>query len=93
MTGKVCAQCEREMYAEKNGVVLVEYMNQEDEQRPYKLWQADLWKCAECGFEAVLGIAHHAFAEHWQEKFPDLLQHSLKQHRVIKCFEREPRPI
>lgn len=87
MTGKVCVQCEREMHPDTNSVVVVEWAGE----TPYKLWQADIWKCAGCGIEAVLGFANNPFAEHWQEKFEGLLKHAREKHRIINCYERQER--
>jgi hypothetical protein len=41
----VCAKCSRAMRPKKNGAAFTEMA----EDRPYKLWMADLWECQDCG--------------------------------------------
>ena len=41
----VCATCNRAMRQKKNGTSFVELA----QDRPYKVWMADLWECQDCG--------------------------------------------
>jgi hypothetical protein len=36
---------------------------------PYKLWDADLYECVECGVEIIAGFASHPLAEHYEEHY------------------------
>ena len=45
----VCAKCNRAMRPKKNGTAFVEMA----EDRPYKLWMADLWECQDCGSQIL----------------------------------------
>lgn len=62
----VCAKCNRAMRPKKNGVAFIEMA----EDRPYKLWSADLWECQDC-LAQVLYTApmQQPIAEHYQEQF------------------------
>ncbi len=31
--------------------------------KPYRVWNSDLWECAKCGNQIVVGHAHKPFAE------------------------------
>lgn len=58
--------CGRFMRPKKNSVT-VEELTETGE--PYKLWDADLWKCVECGVEVISGFARQPFAEHYQPDY------------------------
>ena len=62
MPKMVCVQCQRELTPLKNGVIVVEMMWSGSVPSPYKLWAADLWKCAKCDTRIVAGFAEHPFA-------------------------------
>ena len=55
--------CGRFMQVKKNSVIVEELL---EDGSPYKLWDADLWECEECGVEIIAGFAHEPLAEHWQ---------------------------
>ena len=65
----VCVKCECEMRPEQNGVGLLDYFNPSDSDtpQPYRIWDADLWKCPKCGFEIVTGFGQRPIAEHYQQ--------------------------
>ncbi len=56
----VCVKCRVDMRPEMNGVGLLDMAAF----GPYKVWDADLWKCPECGVEVVVGAGQHAIAHH-----------------------------
>ena len=62
MPKSVCVKCEVELKPEYTGVIVAEMMHNNTE--IYKLWEADLWKCPECGLEVVLGFGSMPFMEH-----------------------------
>lgn len=62
----VCAKCNRAMRPKKNGTSFVEMA----QDRPYKLWMADLWECQDCGAQILYTApTQHAVAEHYQPDF------------------------
>ena len=62
----VCVACNRFMRIEKNGVTVEELM---DDGSPYKLWDADKYKCPSCGHEVISGFGRQPIAEHYQENY------------------------
>ena len=64
----VLCGCGRFMVVKKNSVTVEELL---EDQAPYKLWDADLWACPECGVEVITGFAAQPFAEHWQPTYAD----------------------
>jgi hypothetical protein len=58
--------CGRFMRVKKNSVTVEELM---EDQRPYKLWDADLWECPECGVEVIAGFGQGPIAEHYQPTY------------------------
>jgi len=64
--GYACANCKTMLRPRKNDVCVHVTMN---DGRPYQLWQADLWECPDCGWQAVLGYGQSAWAEHYQPDF------------------------
>lgn len=64
--GVVCG-CGRIMFPKKNSVTVEELL---ENGRPYKLWDADLYACEDCGVEVITGFGRGPIAEHWQ---PDYL--------------------
>lgn len=71
MPKQICVKCSVEFKIEKNSVMVVEMFS--DPPQPYKIWSADMWKCPTCGAEIIAGFGHQAVAEHFQEKFDDVL--------------------
>ena len=77
----VCVKCRRFFKPAKTGVSVMEQMpcgndappgNTEPENwKPYKLWQADLYRCDGCGHEVITGFAQLPSAEHYQPEFKD----------------------
>jgi len=64
-----CVDCECDFKPEKNGVYLLEMADF----GPYKLWNADLWKCPSCGREIISGYGKTPVASHHEEDFYTLL--------------------
>ena len=62
----VCAKCNRAMRPKKNGVAFVELADD----KPYKLWDADLWECQDCGAQVLYTAPLQSpMAEHFQPGF------------------------
>ena len=66
----LCWKCGLELRPEKNGVVVVEMATF----GPGALWQADLWKCPECGTQVIAGLARDPMTEHYKPDFADELR-------------------
>ena len=62
----VCVECQKEYRVKKAGIYLLETAGQE--QRPYKLWMADLLYCPTCGHEIVARLADNPLARDHQEE-------------------------
>ena len=79
----VCVGCEVEMKPEKNGVGVLDMA----EFGPYKIWDADLYKCPECGCEVIVGFAHFAIAEHHEGNFESAVQAYRDKERLYKSTQ------
>jgi len=75
----ICVSCQVEYRPEKNGVRVCEYASF----GPYKIYQADLWKCPKCDHLIIHGYGRNPEAEHFQDHFKELLAH-VDYH----CYER-----
>ena len=62
----VLCGCGRFMRVKQNSVTVEELL---EDGAPYKLWDADLWECPECGVEIVTGFACEPLAEHYQPDY------------------------
>lgn len=62
----VLCGCGRFMAVKKNGVTVEELL---EDGGPYKLWDADLYECPECGIEVFTGFAKQPLAEHYQPTY------------------------
>lgn len=62
-SSNVLCGCGRFMRVKKNSVTVEEQL---EDGAPYKLFDADLFECVECGVEVISGFAREPFAEHWQ---------------------------
>ena len=86
MPKSVCVNCEVELKPEHNGVIVAEMMNHNT--KIYKLWEADLWKCPDCGLKVVLGFASMPFMEHHEGDIDaKLLEMKENGRRIIYDFE------
>ena len=66
----ICANCEIEYRPEKNGIRVCEHASF----GPYKIWQADLWKCPKCEHLLISGFGFNAESEHYMDGFKELLK-------------------
>lgn len=60
--------CGRFMRPKQNSVTVEELM---EDGRPYKLWDADLYECVECGVEVISGFGAGPLAEHYQPDYAE----------------------
>jgi len=82
-TGKACVTCQTYLATRKNGIVVLETL---DDGRPYKVWQADLLECPDCGFQIITGYGQRPMAEHYQAGFDSELQRV--EYTIIGCPKR-----
>ena len=61
----VCTRCCCELHPEKNGVGVLDT----NDNGPYELFDADLWKCPKCGIEVVGGFGCGPISAHYQPDF------------------------
>ena len=71
MTKLVCVSCETELRPQDNGTIVIETASF----GPYKVWNADTWKCPYCGIEIVAGFGNAPMREdHWKDDFAEWLE-------------------
>ncbi len=66
----VCVACLKFMRCERNDVTVEETMQPPDPAQPhvsYRLWQADLWKCEDCGHQVITGFGRGPSSEMHQQ--------------------------
>ena len=63
--GKVCARCQVELYPKKNGVGAIAM----GDSGPEAIYDADLWRCPNCGLEVVLDFGNKPIREHFHPDF------------------------
>ena len=85
MPKQICVKCSREFKIERNGVMVIEMFSYPPQ--PYKIWSADIWKCPTCEREIIAGFGHQAIAEHFQEKFDDILN-KVQEGEFYVVFEK-----
>ncbi len=91
MPKMVCVQCQRELTPLENGVYLIEIAWFDARPMPYKIYQADLWKCAKCDTRIVAGLALNPAARRFDAGFGDLFVNILETpgNWVIFDYENE----
>ena len=75
--------CGRFMRVKTNGVTVEELL---EDGLPYKLWEADLWECVECGCELIAGFARLPLAEHYQPTY------ATQRERLAPIYPGRCRP-
>ena len=80
----VCVKCQVEMRPEKNGIGVLDMADF----GPYKIWDADKWKCPKCAIEVIIGFGQQAIAEHYEaERFKHFCEGYEEQGLLIKCWQ------
>lgn len=64
--GMCCVNCQTYLAPRKNSVFVLETM---EDLRPYKVWQADLFECPDCGHQIVAGFGQGPLSEHYKPDF------------------------
>jgi hypothetical protein len=58
--------CGRFLQVKQNSVTVEELL---EDGSSYKLWDADLWQCPECGVEIIAGFGKAPISEHWRPEY------------------------
>lgn len=54
------------MRCKQNSVTVEELL---EDGSPYRLWDADLYACENCGHQVIAGFGKAPLAEHWQPSY------------------------
>lgn len=74
----VCVKCRCDFECFKNAVGYLEVIKQEGKPDfPAAIWEADAYKCPQCGVEIIVGFSGRAI-EHWQGPH---FERSIEYHR------------
>ena len=65
--GYACAGCQTYLRPRKNEITVLQTMDEEG--KPYKIWNADLWECPTCGNQVILGYGQQHITEHYMDNF------------------------
>jgi len=76
----VCVKCKCELHPEKNGVGVLDMADE----KPYELYDADLWKCPKCGMEVVGGFGYNPISAHYEEDFHAVMNGYLSRDKLIR---------
>ncbi len=86
MAKMVCVACHVELRPEKNGTIVIEMASF----GPYKIWDADTWKCPKCGIEIVAGFGKVPIREdHYAPDFPAWLERLKSKAERIEYANQE----
>ncbi len=69
--GYACVPCKTYLRPRKNDIYVLETMA---DLRPYRIWNADLWECPDCGTQTILGYGQNRISEHYEEGFSGWLE-------------------
>lgn len=58
--------CGRFMEIRQNSVTVEELL---EDGGSYRLWDADLYECGDCGTQVISGFGRSPLAEHWQPSY------------------------
>lgn len=62
----VCVKCGLTLKTEKVGVVAQENLSHKGD--PYKIWQADMLACPECGYQVLAGFGENPLYRKFNDK-------------------------
>ena len=81
----VCCKCNCEMRPERNGVGVLDH---DDNDSPRQVWEADKWKCPECGVEIVIGFGWHPVSDDFEDDFEYHVKYYQDAGLLIKNTKR-----
>ena len=76
----VCTKCHCELRPETNGIGVLD-MN---DNGPYELYDADLWKCPKCGIEIIGGFGFNPISAHYMPDFKEAIERYKKQDLLVE---------
>lgn len=79
----VCPECQCEMRPETNGVGVLDY----NDNGPYAIYDADLWKCPRCGKEVIGGFGQGPIARHHDSDFGAFITGYRNKRQLYKNYE------
>ena len=83
----VCTTCHCELKPETNGTLVVETASFV----PYKVWNADTWKCPGCGVEIVAGFPEQPLRQdHYADDFSQWLFEQTEYARRVEYDNERP---
>ena len=50
----------------------------------YELWDADKWKCPQCGMEVIGGFGEGCISAHYKDDFQGMIRNYARQDKLIK---------
>ena len=85
----VCVTCQTELKPETNDTVVIETASF----GPYKVWNADTWKCPGCGVEIVAGFPEMPLRQdHYSDDFPEWLDNVKTKATRVEYDHERPTP-
>lgn len=87
MTKLVCVTCQCELKPETNETLVIETASF----GPYKVWNADTWKCPGCGVEIVAGFPEQPIRQdHYKADFKPWLDHACSVAERVEYDHEHP---
>jgi predicted RNA-binding Zn-ribbon protein involved in translation (DUF1610 family) len=84
----VCTKCQTELRIETNETLVIETASF----GPYKVWNADTWKCPDCGVEIVAGFGDNPIRQdHYADDFPVWLEKVMGFFKKVVYDHEYPR--
>lgn len=85
----VCVACQTELKPETNGTLVIETATY----GPYKVWDADTWKCPGCGVEIVAGFPDLPLRQdHFKPDFGAWLNRVIANSERVEYDHERPQP-
>jgi hypothetical protein len=95
MLKPVCVPCGRFFKPKKTGTTVIEGMPvgdnvpsgiaHKDRWAPYKLWMVDLWECAGCGAQILVGSGRSPLSEQHKDDFAAQTASYNPPHFIYDC--------
>lgn len=86
MPKPICCACNLFYRPAKLGVTVMEGRPiSRDVWLPYKLWQADRWKCQGCGHELITGFGRDPISEGHKPDFQDWVKSMPPERQINDC--------
>lgn len=83
MATLICGKHNLKLKHEESGISVIEL---DDNNMPYALWKADLYKCPLCSNPLVGGFAQQPYAHQWEDSFAEEVQEVIHQKKFFKFY-------